>query len=104
MLPWLRNVQIVDITANRTNQNLRDSDENSVGEQEDESPLPHVEMSEMDGVQSVQLSWFLITYFPLQLRYEFPFLQHNFPFLQYNFIRYLSRKVLRLSPSFDEVG
>lgn len=45
MLPWLRNVQIVDITANRTNQNLRDSDENSVGEQEDESPLPHVEMS-----------------------------------------------------------
>ena len=45
MLPWLRNVQIVDITANRTNQNLRDGDENSVGGREDESPLPHVEMS-----------------------------------------------------------
>lgn len=46
MLPWFRNVQLTDITCNRTAANTRDSpEEESVANTDVESPFPHVEMT-----------------------------------------------------------
>lgn len=46
MLPWLRNVQLVGVTANDTSNNSKYLGDSAVGALEDgKIPLPHVEMS-----------------------------------------------------------
>jgi hypothetical protein len=46
MLPWLCNVQLVDIASNRTTLNPRDAPEEDLANNTDrENPLPHVEMT-----------------------------------------------------------
>jgi hypothetical protein len=50
MLPWLCNVQLVDIASYRTTLNVRDSpEEELVNNTGSENPLPHVEMTTSDG-------------------------------------------------------